>query len=358
MNLRTHRPSTIVIVLGAALAVGSVSSLSAAVRPFDPDDTYLVRTAADLQLSPDGARIVFVERSTDRAANRSRSQLWLVGVADGVMKRLTPPAADDTSPRWSPDGTAVASLSTEGGKPVVVVTRLDGTRQVVAAYQSSNDPLAYLGVGEQIAWSPDGRQLAYLSADAGPEPAGADPYVITRLAYKSWTGINDNRRWHIHVVSVADKRSVQVTKGDRQEHSISWSPDGAEIAFVSNHESDPDRVHNYDVFAVRVSDGRVRQITKTPGTEYTPSWSPDGQSIAYVGGTRGADDARVERGRHPRVGGAGGRRHGPRAVGGARPAGVCGAVGARRPSHLLRRGGSWQPQPRIASGRTAPDSHR
>ena len=275
--------TTAALVLGGTLAA---SSLSAAVRPFDPDDTYLVRTAGDLQVSPDGARIVFVERSVDRTANRSRSQLWLVGVADGATKRLTPPAADDTSPRWSPDGTLIASLSSDGGKPVVVVTRLDGTRQILAHYQSSSDPLAYLGVGEQIAWSPDGRRLAYLSADAGPEPAGDDPYVITRLAYKSWTGINDNRRWHIHVVTLADKRSVQVTKGDRQEHSISWSPDGAEIAFVSNHEIDPDRVHNYDVFAVRVSDGRVRQITKTPGTEYTPSWSPDGRSIACVGGVR------------------------------------------------------------------------
>jgi dipeptidyl aminopeptidase/acylaminoacyl peptidase len=287
MNTRTcQRWTSVTLVLGVALGAGAIASLSAAVRPFDPDDTYRVRTAGDVQLSPDGARIVFVERSVDRTANRSRSQMWLAGVTTGTVKRLTPPLADDTSPRWAPDGTAVASLSSDGGKPAVVVTRLDGTRQVVAHYQSSSDPLAYLGVGEQIAWSPDGRRLAYLSADPGPEPAGDDPYVITRLAYKSWTGINDNRRWHIHVVTVADKRSVQVTKGDGHEHSLTWSPDGSEIAFVSNHEPDPDRVHNYDIFAVRVSDGRVRQVTKTPGTEYMPRWSPDGQSIAYVAGTR------------------------------------------------------------------------
>jgi dipeptidyl aminopeptidase/acylaminoacyl peptidase len=287
MNVLACRTSiTIALVLGAAPGIRATSPEPAVAAPFEAADTYRVRAAGDLQLSPDGTRVVFIERSVDRAANATRSRMWLVNVADGAMKRLTPLTADDTSPRWAPDGTAVASLSTERGKPAVVVTRLDGTRQVVARFQASNDPLAYLGVGEQIAWSPDGRRLAYLSADPGPEPAGDDPYVITRLAYKSWTGINDNRRWHIHVVTLADKRSVQVTKGDRQEHSISWSPDGAEIAFVSNHEPDPDRVHNYDIFAVRVSDGRVRQITTTAGTEYTPSWSPDGRSIAYVAGTR------------------------------------------------------------------------
>ena len=45
--------------------------------------------------------------------------------------------------------------------------------------------------------------MAEISSTArgpGPEPAGTDPFVITRFAYKSWTGINDNRRWHIYVV--------------------------------------------------------------------------------------------------------------------------------------------------------------
>ena len=214
MNLRTHRPSTIVIVLGAALAVGASPSLSAAVRPFDPDDTYLVRTAADLQLSPDGARIVFVERSTDRAANRSRSQLWLVGVADGVMERLTPPAADDTSPRWSPDGTAVASLSTEGGKPVVVVTRLDGTRQVVAAYrvQQRSPRLPGRRRTRSRGLPTGGARVSVCrcrSRAGRRRPLCDHPLRV----YKSWASMTDNRRWHIYVVTLADKQIVQVTKG-------------------------------------------------------------------------------------------------------------------------------------------------
>ncbi len=265
----------------------STSLLSAAGRGFTPDDTYLVRTAGDVQMSPDGSRLLYVVRSMDRATNRNRSQVWLMADSTATSRRVTPTDADDTSPRWSPDGKAFASLSSDAGRPAVVVTRVDeGSRRTITQFDTSSDPLAYQGVGEQIAWSPDGLRIAYLSADPGPEPAGDDPLVITRLAYKSWTGMNDNRRWHIRVVTVADGRSVQITKGDRQEHSISWSPRGDEIAFVSNHEADPDRVHNYDIFAVNASDGRVRQITTTAGSEYSPRWSPDGRWIAYVGGTR------------------------------------------------------------------------
>jgi dipeptidyl aminopeptidase/acylaminoacyl peptidase len=207
-------------------------------------------------------------------------------IATGALAPLTPDGGSESSPRWSPDGSSVALLSTADGQPAVVIANVrDRSRRTLVHYQSTSEPHAFLGVGEQIAWSPDGKRVAYLSADPGPEPAGTDPFVITRLAYKSWTGINDNRRWHIYVIGSDGQHKTQLTKGDRQEHSIAWSAND-EIVFVSNHEADPDRVHNYDVFAVNASSGLVRQITRTPGTEYMPSWSPDGSSVTYVGGRR------------------------------------------------------------------------
>ena len=269
-----------------AAALGGAARMSAADAAFTPEDHYRLKSAGDVQLSPDGSRLVFLEQSINRQANQNLTRAWLMTISTGALTPLTPEGSSETSPRWSPDGTSVALLSAVDGQPAVVIVNVgDGSRRTLVRYQSTTEPLAYLGVGEQIAWSPDSRRLAYLSADPGPEPAGTDPYVITRLAYKSWTGINDNRRWHINVVGVADGRTTQLTKGDRQEHSIAWSADN-EIVFVSNHEADADRVHNYDIFAVNATNGSVRQITRTPGTEYMPSWSPDGRSVTYIGGTR------------------------------------------------------------------------
>jgi dipeptidyl aminopeptidase/acylaminoacyl peptidase len=261
-------------------------ALSAADAAFTPEDHYRIKTAGDVQLSPDGSRLAFVESSIDRQANRNVTRVWLMTIATATLTPLTPEGASDTSPRWSPDGSSIAVLSSVDGQPAVVIANArDGSRRTLVHFQSTTEPLAYQGVGEQIAWSPDGKRLAYLSADPGPEPAGADPYVITRLAYKSWTGINDNRRWHINVIGVADQRKTPLTTGDRQEHSIAWSAND-EIVFVSNRETDPDRVHNYDVFAVKVADRSIRQITRTAGTEYMPSWSSDGKAVTYIGGTR------------------------------------------------------------------------
>jgi len=282
------------------LALSVASGASAQSRTFKPEDHYRLRSAADVRLSPDGSTVAFVERFID-AQHRTRSYIWLLTLADGKQKRLSEEDANDSAPHWSPDGKAIAFLTgrvgtvnpaSTGFLPTafgsgLAVARLDtGKTDVVAEYTVTNHPLAYQGSAEQIAWAPDGNSIAYLSADDGPEGPPGDPKVITRYGYKSWSGMSDNKRWHIYLVTLADKRTRQLTSGTYQDHSIAFSPKGDEIAYISNHEPDPDRAHNYDIFAVKVSDGRVRQLTTTKGCEYAPTWSPDGSSIAYLAGVR------------------------------------------------------------------------
>ena len=270
----------------------------AAESGFVPEDHYLLRSVSEVAISTDGTRLAYVERWVDRERNETRSRVVVLSLPDGEPRVASDEELDADRPRWSPDGRWLAYLQGGGATPgprevgeprrssVVVVDVSDGSREIVASFEPSNDPLAYQGVGNSLSWSPDGKRLAFLSSDPGPESPPGDPIVITRYDYKSWAGMNDNRRWHVYLASLEDRSVRRLTEGEYHEQSIAWSPSGEEILFVSNRGTDGDRVHNYDLFAVRVADGTIRQITHTESVEYTPAWSFDGARLAYRGGHR------------------------------------------------------------------------
>jgi dipeptidyl aminopeptidase/acylaminoacyl peptidase len=199
-------------------------------------------------------------------------------------------------PLWSPDGKWLAYSGGEGERSGIWVAHRDGSGAAfLAPVKGSNSPLP--GQGPNVTWSPDSKQIAFVSSTPGPETAEAsgDPMVITRYLYKPQAGegsshFNDNRRLHIFAVDLATRNVRQLTEGNNDEHSVDWSPDGREILFVSNREPNSDEFFNYDVFAIRVADRSIRRLTATEGCEYAPRWSPDGRRIVYAGTKRGLTD--------------------------------------------------------------------
>ena len=181
--------------------------------------------------------------------------------------------------RWSPDGKRLAFVRADA----VWVLNWETKRVTrVSAYGQSNAYLAH--AGNRLAWSPDGQWLAF-AGTLEPPPPPQDPIVITRILYKSRTALSDNRRTHVYVVPADGGIARLLTPPDRDQHSIDWSA-GSEIVYLSNPEKDPDALLNYDIHAVNPSTGAIRQITKTPGVEMSPRISPDGQRITFTATTR------------------------------------------------------------------------
>lgn len=284
-------------VLALAIGAGAQVVSQSASNGLQPSDVYKLRSVSDVQLSANG-RLVAYSVQTSEGRGAPSSHVMVRDTASGREWRLESPAGAASGPRWSPDGTRVAffgrdeeqgsSLMIARVNPALNVGPTDV--RVLAGVRSTNHPLP--STGERLAWSPDGRSVAFVSTTEGPErDQNGDPMVVTRYLYKPTasegrTRFNDNRRTHIFVVGVDGGAVRQITDGTYYEHSIDWSPRGDEIAFISNRESDPDRFFNYDIFAVKVADGAIRRLTATKSAEYRPVWSPDGRTIAYLGTTR------------------------------------------------------------------------
>ncbi len=113
-----------------------------------------------------------------------------------------------------------------------------------------------------------------------------EPIVIDRYHFKQdYVGYMRNERSHLFLLNIDTEETVQLTDGNFEEFSPSFSPDGKQIAFSSKHGEDPDRHDNSDVYVMDATPGgEARQLTTNPGADASPQWSPDGKSIVFLHG--------------------------------------------------------------------------
>ena len=271
-------------IAAAILMLGAVASgpLHAQSR-FEPMDVFQLEYAADPQISPDGAQVVYVRTSMDIMRDRKRSELWIIDADGSDHRRL----GTGGSPRWSPDGTRLAY--TADGQ---IHLRWMDTGETAALTQLTESPSG-------LRWSPDGRHLAFnmlvphappsLAAPPKP-PAGAewaDPPIMEDRFKSRQDGVGylDFGYNHIFVIPVDGGTPTQVTSGDFQHSSpAAWVAGGTHLVFSSNRN--PNWEHDYrnsELYVASLITGEIRALTDRPGPDGSPAVSPDGRQVAFVG---------------------------------------------------------------------------
>lgn len=111
-----------------------------------------------------------------------------------------------------------------------------------------------------------------------------NPYEIDRYHFKQdYAGYLDNRKTHLYLFSVAEKKLDTLTRGNFNETDPSFDPAGTRIVYVSNTTPDPDRNSNTDIFMLDLArQNAIKQITQFKGSNNRPQFSFDGNYIAYL----------------------------------------------------------------------------
>jgi Tol biopolymer transport system component len=237
--------------------------------------------------SPDGKSVVYVSYQKDAM------ELWWIDLATGKTRQLTSDGAVNVEPRWSPDGKRIVFVSTTYNKRFHIfrgdvnygvlenVVRLTGeTKSDLPRYYYSAFDMEISPV-----WTRDGMEILYISNRGHIHGTGglwrmrAEPdaeereihYEETnwkarpdfspdgsRMVYSSYLG----RAWHqLWVMPAKGGDAFPVSYGDWDETNVRWSPDGKQLAFVSN------RSGATELWLQMIPGGAQRQL-KTTGRRY------------------------------------------------------------------------------------------
>ena len=193
-----------------------------------------------------GTKVAYV---TAKQQGEGRLYSLVVSDQDGFNEHTIMESKDPImSPAWSPDSRQLAYVSFEGNKSSIFVQTLrTGNR-----FKVSSKP----GINGAPSFSPDGRKL-----------------VVTL------GGVDGNL--DIHVLDINSRQTTRLTTHRAIDTEGTWSPDGRYIYFPSDRSGGP------QVYRVRATGGTPERVTFEGSYNARPRLSPDGKRMAVVHNDRG-----------------------------------------------------------------------
>ncbi len=181
-------------------------------------------------------RIAYVNRD-------KKSYRLVVADSDGYGEQTLLASSEPImSPAWSPDGKQIAYVSFEQRRAMVYVQSLSTRqRQLLADFPGSNS---------SPAWSPDGKHIALVLTHEG----NSQLYVMDKDG-------SDLRR---------------ITYSDGIDTEPVFSPDGKFLLFTS------DRGGSAQIYRVALDSGGAERLTYEGSSNFSPRFSPDGKGFVFA----------------------------------------------------------------------------
>src|SRR5947207_8614924 len=264
------------IILTALIGLGSIAFSQSAALPGKSatpmDDVvhtlFAAPTFSQTAISSDGKEVAWVERSKEGPA------IYVSETGTPRPRRITAGGHSESAVAWSPDGRQIAFLSDAADL---------GQQQLYIAGVAGGSPRKLTSVKGFLAspgWSPDGKTIALLFTENAERAAG--PLV----AEKAQTGVIQDAvtEQRLALVDVASGKLRQISPADMYVYEYDWSPDGKRFVATAAHGNGDNNWYVAELYTVNAAGGEMKSIYKPPLQIANPAWSPDGQAIAFIAG--------------------------------------------------------------------------
>ncbi len=269
------------IFLSTSLTLGRSHSDSKSSTDQVVDSLFAVREFKEVAISPDGGRVAWVEALREKSGGPSpNSAIFLADLKSPTLPPRRISAGNGTRPfaehdlAWSPDGKHVAFLSdAEGrGQLELYVGEVTGGR--------ARKLTKLTGFLANPQWSPDGKTLAFLFIENAPRSAGP----LGPMTPPAGVMEEDIHEQRLSSVDLASGRVRQVSPADLYVYEYDWSPNGKSVVATAAHGPGDSMWYVAGLYIIEVPSGEMKSILQPKMQIAVPRWSPDGKTIAFVGG--------------------------------------------------------------------------
>lgn len=267
--MQTTRPLALALVTVLALAFASCDSSEPEAAPGTVSSNTPTPTPEPTSEQPVANEAVDRTILFQRSGTKRTSLAWVA--ADGSAEAALLPDfgdLDQTNPDWSPDGTQVVFVMTDGTTDDLFIADAGATE--ATKLLDCESPCVYI---DDPAWSPDGERIAYSR-------------MLDRDGVASYT---------LETVEVATGR-FRIVMGPMTMHGtagVRWSPNGRKLVFemVDTTTDEPDaEITGVTLTTYSFRDDSISALTERKLYAATADWSPDGQWIVYCGLAKPGDE--------------------------------------------------------------------
>src|SRR3954454_25100788 len=121
-------------------------------EPFQPEDLLLYNSVSEIDCNPHTGTAACVVESMLTEQDSRQGKVWLVPADGSGARQFTYGSGTEDMPRWSPDGSQLAFLSTRsnGLRQIFVMPANGGEAKQISRFTNG---------ANSIEWSPDGKKL-------------------------------------------------------------------------------------------------------------------------------------------------------------------------------------------------------
>jgi TolB protein len=197
--------------------------------------------------SPDGTQIAW----------RRDMNIWMMN-ADGSNKRQLTSGLGARTPKWSSDGQWICFIAWPPGETQYVdvyIVAASGGTPINVTHSPRNDL--------QASWSTDSREIVF---ETDRHSVFTGTHVITA-------------NWEIYTVNISTSIQTRLTDDPDQDHAAAWSPDGAQIAWLSDRGN---AQYDYGIWVMAADGSLAHRLTPPLHLSGSIAWSPDSRRLSVA----------------------------------------------------------------------------